>query len=246
MDQELEYAQMLEVPVSTVSVVRKKPLFKKKAQKEDEDLKERVVESVNGRMSDFVGSEDISVPPKEKGTTALAQTLADKSGRILIIEVAAACLLAVGIFLTNVFMPGSAINTFIRSLSAQPVREAEYTDFQLFPVVSGLSDADVAVSDTGVITFFVFCAVYPIAEGSVASVTELADGTYTVEVAHTSVFRTVISGLSDVYYSVGDHVEGNIPVGYSDGNQQVTVSMYNDGALINGYTMSGAMPVWNS
>ena len=246
MDQELEYAQMLEVPVSTVSVVRKKPLFKKKAQKEDEDLKERVVESVNGRMGDFVGSEDISVPPKEKGTTALAQTLADKSGRILIIEVAAACLLAVGIFLTNVFMPGSAINTFIRSLSAQPVREAEYTDFQLFPVVSGLSDADVAVSDTGVITFTDNCAVYPIAEGSVASVTELADGTYTVEVAHTSVFRTVISGLSDVYYSVGDHVEGNIPVGYSDGNQQVTVSMYNDGALINGYTMSGAMPVWNS
>ena len=246
MDQELEYAQMLEVPGSTVSVVRKKPLFKKKAQKEDEDLKERVVESVNGRMSDFVGSEDISVPPKEKGTTALAQTLADKSGRILIIEVAAACLLAVGIFLTNVFMPGSAINTFIRSLSAQPVREAEYTDFQLFPVVSGLSDADVAVSDTGVITFTDNCAVYPIAEGSVASVTELADGTYTVEVAHTSVFRTVISGLSDVYYSVGDHVEGNIPVGYSDGNQQVTVSMYNDGALINGYTMSGAMPVWNS
>ena len=246
MDQELEYAQMLEVPVSTVSVVRKKPLFKKKAQKEDEDLKERVVESVNGRMSDFVGSEDISVPPKEKGTTALAQTLADKSGRILIIEVAAACLLAVGIFLTNVFMPGSAINTFIRSLSAQPVQEAEYTDFQLFPVVAGLSDADVAVSDTGVITFTDNCAVYPIAEGSVASVTELADGTYTVEVAHTSVFRTVISGLSDVYYSVGDHVEGNIPVGYSDGNQQVTVSMYNDGALINGYTMSGAMPVWNS
>ena len=146
MDQELEYAQMLEVPVSTVSVVRKKPLFKKKAQKEDEDLKERVVESVNGRMGDFVGSEDISVPPKEKGTTALAQTLADKSGRILIIEVAAACLLAVGIFLTNVFMPGSAINTFIRSLSAQPVQETEYTDFQLFPVVSGLSDADDIIS----------------------------------------------------------------------------------------------------
>ena len=31
MDQQLEYAQMLEVPVSTVSVVKKKPFFKKKA-----------------------------------------------------------------------------------------------------------------------------------------------------------------------------------------------------------------------
>ncbi len=245
MDQQLEYAQMLEVPVSTVSVVKKKPFFKKKAQREDEDIKEQVVESVNGRMGDYVGAEDISVPPAKQKGTALAATFADKTGRILIIEVAAACLLAIGIFLTNVFMPGSAINTFIRSLSSAPAQEAAYTDFELFPVVSGLSDADVAVSDSGVISFTDECAVYPVAEGEVASVTQLSDGKYSVEVAHTSVFRTVISGLTDVYYSVGDSVKGNIPVGYSDGTSQVSVSMYNEGALINGYSMSGALPVWN-
>ncbi len=245
MNQELEYAQMLEVPVSTVSVVKKKPFFKKKQQKSDEELKEQVVDSVNERMGDYVYAEDISVPPKPAKTTALAATFADKSGRILLIEVAAACLIAVGIFLTNVFMPSSAINTFIRNITAQPVQEAAYTDFQLFPVVSPLSDAEVAVSDGGVITFTADTAVYPVTEGEVASVTQLDNGTYSVEIAHTSAFRSVISGLSTVYCAAGDGVEGNIPVGYSDGSGEITVTMYNDGALINGYTMSGALPVWN-
>ena len=222
-----------------------KSIFKKKP-KNDDDLKEQVVDSVNERMGDYVYSEDISVPPKPEKTTAFSATFADKSGRILIIEVAAACLLAIGIFLTNVFMPNSAINSFILSLSAEEVTEAAYTDFDLYPVVSPLSDAEVAVSDTGVITFTENCAVYPVTEGEVASVTELSDGRFSVEIAHTSVFRSVISGLTNAYCAVGDKVEGNIPVGYSDGSAEVSVSMYNDGALINGYTLSGALPVWNS
>ncbi|MDE6691697.1 MAG: hypothetical protein K2K04_06980, partial [Clostridia bacterium] len=46
MEQGLEYAQMLEIPVSTVSVVKKKSLFGRRAKPAD-DLKNRVVESVN-------------------------------------------------------------------------------------------------------------------------------------------------------------------------------------------------------
>ncbi len=245
MDQELEYAQMLEVPVSTVNVVKKKPIFKKKEQKDDDVLKEQVVDSVNERMGDYVYAEDLTVPPKaEKG--AFAATLADKSGKILIIEVAAACLLAIGIFLTNVFMPNSAINSFIIGLTAEEVTEAAYSEFELYPVVSELSDAEVSVSESGVITFTGEGAVYPVAGGEVVAVTQGSDGTYSVEVAHTSIFRSVVGGLTNVYYSVGDEVAGNIPVGYSDGSSQVSVSMYNDGELLNCYTLTGALPVWNT
>lgn len=245
MNQELEYAQMLEVPVSTVSVVKKKPIFKKKEKSDDETLKEQVVESVNERMGDYVYAEDISVPPKaEKG--AFAATLADRSGKILVIEVVAACLLAIGIFLTNVFMPNSAINSFIVGLTAEEVNEAAYTEFELYPVVSDLSDATVTVSDSGIITLTGEGAVYPVAEGEVASVTQSSDGNYSVEIAHTSVFRSIISGLTNVYSAVGTAVAGNIPVGYSNGTSNVTVSMYNEGALISGYTLSGALPVWNT
>ena len=245
MNQELEYAQMLEVPVSTVSVVKKKPIFKKKENKDDETLKEQVVDSVNERMGDYVYAEDLSVPPKPE-KSAFAATLSDKSGKILVIEVVAACLLAIGIFLTNVFMPNSAINSFIVGLTSEEVAEAAYTEFELYPVISDLSDAEVTVSDSGVITFTGEGAVYPVADGSVASVTHGSDGTYSVEIAHTSVFRSIIGGLTNVYYSAGTEVAGNIPVGYSDGSAQVSVSMYNDGELLNCYTLTGALPVWNT
>ena len=245
MDQQLEYAQMLEVPVSTVSVVIKKPFFNMKAKGED-DLKEQVVDSVNERMGDSVYPEDLTVPPKQETKSAFAATLADRSGRVLVIEVAAACLLAIGIFLTNVFMPGSAINSFIAGISAEQPVEASYTEFELFPVISELSDAEVSVSESGVITFTGEGAVYPVADGTIASVTTLSDGTYSAEVAHTSVFRSIVSGLTDVYYSVGDRVAGNIPVGYSDGGAQISVTMYNDGELLDCYTLSGALPVWNT
>ena len=69
---------------------------------------------------------------------------------------------------------------------------------------------------------------------------------YSVEIAHTSAFRSVINGLTEVYCSVGNEVAGNVPVGYSDGSAEVSVSMYNGGEPINGYTLSGALPVWNS
>lgn len=245
MNQELEYAQMLEVPVSTVSVVKKKSVFKKKTQRGDDEIKEQVVDSVNERMGDYVYAEDLTVPPKPE-KSAFAATLADKSGKILIAEVVAACLLAVGIFLTNVFMPNSAINSFILSLTEEETVEATYTDFELYSVVSDLSGADVSVSTSGIITISGAGAIYPVTDGTVSTVTELASGAYSVELAHTSAFRSIVSGLTAVYYTAGDEVLGNIPLGYSDGSSEVTVSMYSDGELLNCYTLSGALPVWNS
>ncbi|MCD8372093.1 MAG: M23 family metallopeptidase [Clostridia bacterium] len=246
MNDELEYAQMLEVPVSTVSVVKKKNLFKRKNARDDEELKEQVVDSVNERLGDYVFAEDLSVPPKEEGKKAFAATISDRAGKILVAEIVAACLLAVGIFLTNVFMANSVINTFIKSLSAETTAEASYSEFQLVSVVSDLADAEVSVSAEGVITFTADCCVYPVCDGTVASVTQNTAGLYTVKVEHTSAFTSVITGLSAVYYSQGESVKGNIPVGYTDGSGEVSVSMYNGGELLNCYTLSGALPVWNS
>lgn len=246
MNKELEYAQMLEVPVSTVSVVKKKSLFKRKDTKE-EDIKEQVVDSVNERMGDYVFSEDLTETPAEKPQSTFLTTIKDKSGKILIAEIAAACLIAVGIFLTNVFMPTSAINTFIQSLSsAGGTAEASYYDFELTSVVSELSDAEVEVSAEGVITFTADCAVYPVCDGTLSAVTAEDTGLYTVKIAHTSSFSSIITGLTTVYYSEGDSVAGNIPVGYSSGSSEVSVSMYNGGTLLNCYYLNGAVPVWNA
>lgn len=248
MEQGLEYAQMLEIPVSTVSVVRKKSLFSRKAKPAD-DLKDRVVESVNGRLSDempeqpyevngYVETEDLTAPVKPKKKIGVA-------GKIIIAETAAACLLAAGIFLTNVFVPNTAINTFMGGLTAVKEKEASYNQFKLTSVVSELSDADVAVTDDGVIHFTQKAAVYPVCDGEVASVTK-TDSLYTVKIAHTSKFVSVITGLDTVYAAEGDEVKSNLPFAYSKGDSEVRVSMYDGDTLLKCYTLSGAVPVWNS
>lgn len=251
MEQGLEYAQMLEIPVSTVSVVKKKSLFSRKAKPVD-DLKDRVVESVNERLDDaselpeqsyelngYVETEDLTAPVKPKKKLGIA-------GKILIAETAAACLLAAGIFLTNVFVPNTAINTFMGGLTAVKTTEASYNQFKLTSVVSELSDdADIAVTDDGVIHFTQKASVYPVCDGEVTSVTK-TDSLYTVKIAHTSQFVSVITGLDTVYAAEGDSVKSNLPFAYSKGENEVRVSMYDGNTLLNCYTLSGAVPVWNS
>ena len=247
MNEGLEYAQMLEIPVSTVNVVKRKSLFSRKP-KQGDDLKDRVVDSVNERMGDelsetyeplgYVQTEDLTAPVKEKKKLGVA-------GKVLVAEAAAACLIAAGIFLTNVFVPNTAINTFMGGLTAVKEREASYNTFKLTPVVSELSDAEIAVTDDGVIHFTQNATVYPVCDGKIATVTE-TDGLYTVKIAHTSQFCSVITGLDTVYAKVGESVKANVPFGYSKGENEVRISMYDGETMLNCYTLSGAVPVWNS
>ena len=117
MQEEVDYAEMLEIPVSTVNVVRKKN--KKKG-----DIKEKVIERVNERMeesaADFVGEEESRVAESVLVEGGVDQGR-ERGRRIVVGEFVAACLLCVCIFLTNVFMSDSAINTFMKSLFSPAV-----------------------------------------------------------------------------------------------------------------------------
>ncbi len=239
MNEEIDYAEMLEIPVNTVNVVKKKSFFRRKP-KDEEDIKEQVVDSVNERVGAYAAAEDYSDPP-------LPAVAGEKRGDgiVLVCEAIAVCLLAVGIFVTNLFMPHSAINTFINSFyPAAEENERVYSEFTLSPVTSETSDAEVTLAN-GVMSFTAKTAVYPVCSGVISSVTEGVDG-YTVEIAHTSAFKSVITGLTDVYCAAGDGVKSNVPFAYSDGASEVRVSLYDDGVILNGYTLSGALPVWNS
>lgn len=247
-EEELDYAEMLEIPVSTVNVVKKKSIFKRKGkaqpQPQPEDLKDRVVESVNERVGAYVYSEDLSDYKPEPVKTA-AITPKDKGSRVVFIEAVAVALIAIAIFVTNLLVPNTVINTFLNSFSQETVQEPAYTEFKLASVTGDFSDAEVSVSASGVLSFTAEGAVYPISKGTVAKV-YAQNGIYTVEVAHTSTFKSVITGLTNVYPAEGTKVAGNIPVGYSDGNAEVRVSMYDNETLLNCYTLTGAVPVWKS
>ena len=258
MNQELDYAEMLEIPVSTVNVVKKKSFFPRKHAAEPapqpEELKEMVVESVNERVGAYVYAEDLSEPAKpekvkfKNKVAGAAAAIKEKGGKVLLIEAVAIGLIAVAIFITNVFMPNSAINTFlgiITNTTPAQASEPAYSELKLSPVVSELSDAEISVSDSGVISFTAETSVYPVYSGKIARVYE-DSGLYTVEIAHTSNFTSVITGLTNAYYDVDTKVAANLPVGYSDGTNEVRVSLYNDGALLNCVTVTDEVPVWVS
>lgn len=311
MNEEIEYAEMLEIPVSTVNVVKKKN--RRIRGKNAPNLKERLISRVNNRVGGDYSSapadtfaqdplyaaaenaalEDAAqnspLPDSEVNayaysdggermdTVLLSDELTEKgrgrkkkrrffeedaalerefleneqdryamktpaerrSGIFLTAEFALACALCGTIFLTNVFMPQSAINTFFRSL--MPTEEKAdtrvYSDFTLTGIVSELSDAEITVSPTGVLTFTDECCVYPAVDGKVSSVEKNSDGTYDVKISHTDSFYGVIGGLDYVYYEIGEKVYANVPVGYSKGETAVRVMMYSGDELLNCYTV---------
>ncbi len=242
----LEYAEMLEIPVNTVNVVKKKSLFSRRKADKNQDLKDDILASVNSRAdsdefsarADFIQTEDLTEPPMTRTKSR------DGINGILIAEAVAACLIAGGIFITNALVDNTAINNLVAGLSQPAEQEVSYTDLELSSVVSQLSDTEVSQT-SGVISFTGQTAVYPVCEGTISSVTQ-TDGLYTVEIAHTSTFSSVFTGLTTVYSAVGDEVKANIPFAYSDGQNEVRVSMYDGQTLISGYTLEGAVPVWNS
>ena len=305
MNEEIEYAEMLEIPISTVNVVQKKRSRRRKAPRsapahayKSPDLKESVIAKVNDKLTE--------TPPQEEQITADAELFAesansagsldfndiperidtvrlfakgerpfesdfrldageyeftdddfeDEGGRYesnlknfpskgvkiaLGAEFAIACALCGAIFLTNVFMPNSAINTFFRSLDKSNVATIDsrsYSDFKLSGVVSDFSNVQLSLSPEGVLTVQDECHIYPVADGTVSSVTKDADGFYTLKISHSDTFTGVIGGLEQVYYAEGEEIKANVPVGYSGGETQVQVTMYSSGQLLNCFELT--------
>lgn len=242
MNEELSYAEMLEIPVETVTVNRKE----KKRRGREEDIADRVVESVNDRVESRDPAYTESTPIERAPTLTRKDKIAR---RVLWGEFAAVCALCAVIFLTNIFVTNSAINTFVRDLWNGSETEAAdtrtYEDFTLSPVVNEYTDVELAVSDTGVMSFTAACSVYAPCAGEVSAVNGDAENGYTIELRHSDSFSTVMSGLTNVYFAVGEDVKSNVPLAYTDGTHPVRVTFYEDGTLLNCYTVSEDGLAWS-
>ena len=139
-------------------------------------------------------------------------------------------------------MPHSAINTFFRSISAtETSAQADtrnYNEFTLSPVVSDLSDAELSLSPAGVLSFTDSCQVYPAVDGTVEAVTQSDEENYSVKISYSDTFTGVITGLNQVYYAVGEEVKCNVPIGYANGENEVQITMYSNGELLNCFQLT--------
>ena len=242
MNEELSYAEMLEIPVETVTVNRRE----RRRRAKQEELSDRVAEMVNDRMEEADPAYAESTPIARE--TQPRDRREKLSRRILWGELIAVCALCATIFLTNTFMTDSAINTFVRGLwngTAEASDTRTYEDFTLSPVVSEFADVELAVSDTGVLSFTAACSVYAPCDGEVASVGGDAENGYTVELRHSDLFSTVMSGLTNVYFAEGENVLHNVPLAYTDGTHPVRVTFYEEGSLLDCVTVEGGTLAWS-
>lgn len=242
MNDELSYAEMLEIPVETVTVKHRE---KKRRGKSKGELSDRVIEEVNGRLEQndpmYAESKEIERQVKKAPRAKLMRG-------ILLGEFVAVCALLAVIFLTNLFYETSAINTFVRGLfqgEASTTDTRVYSDFKLSPVISDTVEADVAVSEMGVMSFEAKCSVYSPAGGTLESVSGNAESGYTIRIRHSDSFSTIISGLDNVYGVAGDTVRANIPVAWTDGDGEVRVMFYDGNTVLNCYTVGEGGIAWS-
>ena len=245
MSEPIDYAEMLEIPVSTLNVTKKKS-----RKKRERDLKEEAVAAVNERAE---GADPAALPEEpaaeenvvDYGAGALPEEKPRKKfleSRLLVAEFAAVLGLCALILLTNVFWENSAINTFFAGLvspqpqAAQSVDERVYSELTLGSVVREDGVA-CTVSETGILSFTAQCSVYAPYDGTVNAVSQGEDGLYTVEVGHTASFTSVISGLTYAYPAAGERGYSTIPVGYSGGTAAVSVALYDGGTLIRSFSV---------
>ena len=248
---------MIELPVSTCEMVvapkKKRRIFKekliKKVNKKAEarqETEQAPVESQTEFSSPSEQTEEIDLKPSviiEKSDKKSGEQKRRFKFDLIAAEVIAIFVLVVAILLTNIFWEDSGINTMIKSVFGTKTETAVDTRTAKDLAVSSPSASSMVTTDEGVMTFCGKAAVYPPASGKVVSVVKNENG-YTLEIAHSDVFMTIISGADAVYVKEGDGVYVNIPVAYA--KEGTAVAMYDGDTLVKDYVLDNGKIVWQS
>ncbi len=232
-----EYAEMIEIPVSTCEMV----VLPKKRKKKN--LRKRVISKVNKSLKneDNALIEQVIEPEnvKEEEKTEPKKKF---SFDIVSAQVVAIFVLIVTIMVTNIFWEDSGINTLLKGVfanDAQTEDAREYYEFQAF-APSKASQVEV---EKGVMTVSSGGSIYAPCLGVIEEIVE-GDGKYTVTISHSDRFKTIIRNADYAYFDVGETVYEAVPVCFSGDSCEVL--MYNDNTLLTNYTIADGSIVWQS
>lgn len=261
MNEKLSYAEMLDIPVtSTVTVTPAKKRIKKRKKVDVEQVKETLIEKVNANEPKFeptgeeitenapVNFEEGEVVAKTDEEESLSTVVPTKKEpkkskfNVIALQLSIIGALVIGIFLTNAFVPNSALNKLFNETlggSTVVVDERLYTEFSPELMANGTFTLD-----DGVITIAEKSSVYSPVNGTVTAVLKGEDGLYTIEVEHSKNFSTIFSGLTHVFSEVGGKVLKNVPIGYTmGGDAKMTFYGENDAKIVN-YTVTDNTVIW--
>ena len=259
MNEKLQYATMLEIPVSTSSVSFapiKKKRAKKKKNVNHEAIKEELVNKINTEEETIFESanevmendilNDVTAEEFEQEPLEKEQKPKFKFS-VIGVQLCVVGLLIAAIFLTNAFYPDSGINVFMREVFGSEKTEVATTDDRLYnefvPVIA-LSEGATAEAVDGVINLSGEGSIYAPCDGKISALTLGEDGKYTIEITHSENFKTVLSGIDYAYAGLDSEVFFNIPVGYTfEGDVQMCF-MGEDGQTITNYELVDNSVVW--
>lgn len=252
MDEKMQYADMLEIPVNTCTItnapVRKKRLSKKK--KVDPELvKAKLIDKINAQTDETPIEAPIEQAIDQTATSTIT-TISDAKpkGRfkfsLITVQLLVIGVLLATIFITNSVYPDSGLNVFMRGVlgveQASEVDDRQFSDFE--PVIS-IGDGNVVLSD-GVMTVSGEGSVYSACDGKVTALSQGEDGKYTLQITHSKNFASVFTGIDYAYCQVGDTVYSNIPVGYVE--ESVTMCFTGEqGSVIENFTIENNNVIWS-
>ncbi len=277
MNEKLQYASMLEIPVNTCNITyapAKRRKARTKKVRETDDVKKRLLDKLNNSAeesavtaraeicaTDNVGDDPAENVVKDGEIANVAETMqraeipAIKKRKSKFSVAAAVELVAIGVLiavicLTNALYENSAINVFMRGVFGKEDGTAQtQTDSRTYgefsPVIA-YNGTEAPVIEDGVMTLAGKGSVYAIADGKVTAVTVDGAGKYSLEIAHSDNFKTVLTGLDYSYAEVNDKVFGNIPVGYCGDGGIKMCFLDVDGAVITDYSLDGNAVVWKA
>lgn len=272
MNEKLQYASMLEIPVSTCSVSAvksKKKSFLKRKKVNAEQVKEQLLKKVNNEQEQeqsqqLLFSEQAQENQEENALILQEQELGDGQEQISAsvypvssrkkkiplkfsifgVQMVIIGVLVATIFLTNAFYADSGINVFLRNVFGTQTQTVDSREFSDFTPTLAMGDNNGLTMENGVITFGGEGSIYAPCDGTVSQVIKGENQTYDLIIAHSTNFYSVITGVEHLYVAQDDKVYSNIPLGYLKPNGATISFTDQDGKVLSDYQIVENTVVW--
>lgn len=263
MNEKLQYASMIEMPIDTCTItqITRKKKRVKKNKLQEEQVKEQLINKINldqeeqvenllgqGAEENAYNNEQFESQNQEQNSVSVYESAkpTKKPFKVTVIGVQLVVigLLVATILLTNALFADSGINVFLRGVFSTEVEQTDArTQYDFAPVIAMGNNEELSL-EQGVISFEGQGSVYSPCEGEVISVTQMEDGTFDIEIMHSDNFKSVISGMEYVYVEQGQTVYKTIPVGYLEANGAKVCFNDGQGQVITNYQIEDGLVKW--